>query len=522
MTAQHAPQTPPALTAAEAVLDAAHLARAQAVCAQLTRAYLLERTPLGTGRGTDARASSDQLPAEFADLLAALPEAAWAALAAGADISLHRAHTLGTRSFAVLTVLPDLLALAAAAQLRYGRLEYAAGKGMQLGEPLRSRFDGLVCAVPAAWEWKRWKKAVDDIFATLLPTPDRESEAHRGRRVAYWNNGDGTACMQFTGPTVVVAAAYRRYTAWGRAILASQTGVLAEHTPELGAADRIAAEATLDQMRFDLGILSVPRLTLPVQRADGTTAAIAVTMPTSEAWLRSQAAVQVTLPLLTLVGASDLPGHLDDLTPVSAEDARRIAVHAPSMRRILTDPVTGTAVEAMARSYPVPAALRAAIRARWVWCTVPGCSRRAESSDIDHISPFQRAHPERGGLTQLWNLHPLCRRHHNLKTSGVFTVARDDQAGLATAPAGEAVATLGIPGVGGGVRWTFPAAVAGPVAPPGSHIEVEHACQIARLAPPPLAAPPADPSDPAGGADLPSPADPATGADPVADDPPPF
>ena len=44
-------------------------------------------------------------------------------------------------------------------------------------------------------------------------------------------------------------------------------------------------------------------------------------------------------------------------------------------------------------------------------CTYPGCTARAERCDLDHLRPYAD-----GGSTCACNLHPLCRRHHRLKT----------------------------------------------------------------------------------------------------------
>jgi hypothetical protein len=43
-------------------------------------------------------------------------------------------------------------------------------------------------------------------------------------------------------------------------------------------------------------------------------------------------------------------------------------------------------------------------------CTAPGCNRPAGTCDLDHVI----AH-DQGGRTCACNLHPACRRHHQLK-----------------------------------------------------------------------------------------------------------
>jgi hypothetical protein len=46
-------------------------------------------------------------------------------------------------------------------------------------------------------------------------------------------------------------------------------------------------------------------------------------------------------------------------------------------------------------------------------CRAPGCQRRAEQCDIDHLIPYAD-----GGRTEPENLISLCRFHHRLKTFG--------------------------------------------------------------------------------------------------------
>ncbi|SMX83946.1 hypothetical protein BI49514_01756 [Brevibacterium iodinum ATCC 49514] len=145
-------------------------------------------------------------------------------------------------------------------------------------------------------------------------------------------------------------------------------------------------------------------------------------MPTNSWWLSHQAATVVTVPFLTLTEDSDLPGTFADGSPVPAEVARTIAGRSKSIQRILTDPGTGTPVDAKATTYQVPRDLRKTLVEQWTVCTVPGCSRRAEKSEIDHVVPFFHLNPLKGGLTRFGNLHPLCKKHHALKTAGRLRV----------------------------------------------------------------------------------------------------
>lgn len=149
---------------------------------------------------------------------------------------------------------------------------------------------------------------------------------------------------------------------------------------------------------------------------------VKVRMPTNQQWLASQAATVATVPFLSLTGDSELPGTFADGSPMPAEVARMIAGRSKSIQRILTDPATGTPLDAKATSYQVPNDLRRTLVEQWTVCTVPGCSRRAEKAEIDHVIPFFHLNPSRGGLTRFGNLHPLCKKHHALKTAGRYGV----------------------------------------------------------------------------------------------------
>lgn len=67
---------------------------------------------------------------------------------------------------------------------------------------------------------------------------------------------------------------------------------------------------------------------------------------------------------------------------------------------------------------------RAYVQGRDGTCRFPGCDVPAERCDIDHIEPYDMGTPNAGGATETPNLHCLCRRHHNLKTAGLWNVRR--------------------------------------------------------------------------------------------------
>jgi hypothetical protein len=55
-------------------------------------------------------------------------------------------------------------------------------------------------------------------------------------------------------------------------------------------------------------------------------------------------------------------------------------------------------------------------------CVFPGCGRPARACDLDHIVAWRA--DGTGGATTSWNLAPLCRAHHRLKTHGRWSYRR--------------------------------------------------------------------------------------------------
>jgi hypothetical protein len=120
--------------------------------------------------------------------------------------------------------------------------------------------------------------------------------------------------------------------------------------------------------------------------------------------------VNLTLPAATAAGENTHPGHVAGVGYVDPAAARRLLARAPSLRRILTDPLTGTVLTVGRESYRVPAELKHTIRLRDGHCRGPACDQPAEHTELDHTTPY--AH---GGHTAASNLACLCRNHHHLK-----------------------------------------------------------------------------------------------------------
>jgi len=188
-----------------------------------------------------------------------------------------------------------------------------------------------------------------------------------------------------------------------------------------------AAQARLDAAAFQLFKRADEERTMDQLRADilgdwltgaGTDAPVGVT-------------VALTVPMLSLLGASDAPAVLEGVGPIDLETARRLTAETPSLTRLLTDPVSGAILTMDARQYTPTAALRRWLRHRDVTCTFPGCGRSAARCDLDHVTAWSDH-----GTTTADNLAHLCRKHHTLKHQSRWQVERADGRTTWSSPTG--------------------------------------------------------------------------------------
>jgi hypothetical protein len=119
--------------------------------------------------------------------------------------------------------------------------------------------------------------------------------------------------------------------------------------------------------------------------------------------------IQIVMSHSTLLGADDQPADLIGHGPIPASLAREASAEAV-WRRIVTDPLSGTALDYGRTTYHPPAGLADHVRVRDVTCRFPGCRRRAADAELDHAQPWAA-----GGETTAANLHALCLHHHLLK-----------------------------------------------------------------------------------------------------------
>ena len=177
------------------------------------------------------------------------------------------------------------------------------------------------------------------------------------------------------------------------------------------------AMTLLDAEALRLSAVSDETRTLPQLRAD-----VLGDMITGAGSCGSVAVrVGVLIPMLTLLGHSEMPASLEGYGPIDAETARKLVGDATSIYRILTDPVTGAILDIDQPTKHIPTGLRRMRQLIDQTCTFPGCGKRAVNCDLDHTIDRQF-----GGRTTLMNLSHLCRNHHRDKHLTRWTITQDE------------------------------------------------------------------------------------------------
>lgn len=66
--------------------------------------------------------------------------------------------------------------------------------------------------------------------------------------------------------------------------------------------------------------------------------------------------------------------------------------------------------------------IRASVEGRDGTCRFPGCDEPAHRCQLDHVKRYDHDDPASGGPSDTSNLHCLCPKHHNVKTTGAWDV----------------------------------------------------------------------------------------------------
>ncbi|QIN29033.1 HNH endonuclease signature motif containing protein [Brevibacterium luteolum] len=384
------------------------------------------------------------------------------------DCSLQKAYTLVSRALVSFVGLPRLTALVLRGQVPFERLDYTARKSSDLTLAQLEEMDASVSAIPAHRPMREVRRHVDMELATIVPEDEAVEQIHEQRAVLFEALPDGSATLTLRGPLAPLTALYKRTLACARGVVRQQLDAFGLDRGDTAGNDaelQLVEDRTIPQTMFDMLTGMAPATQLRVEHGDGGTQLLEVSCPTSAEWLRRQATVNVTVPVMTLLGRAELPGSLEGQHPIPAVTARQFAAESSTLYRLLTDPLTGEVLDEPAQKYAVPRAVRTTVQAAWSWCTAPGCSRRASTSETDHIESFNHRDPSAGGLTQVGNMQPLCKTHHDLKTRGHLRVVKGDD---------------------GVLRWTMMFGLTGEARKPRNPVEQRQARIIGEALPEPM------------------------------------
>ncbi|MDV6263658.1 HNH endonuclease signature motif containing protein, partial [Rhodococcus yunnanensis] len=99
-----------------------------------------------------------------------------------------------------------------------------------------------------------------------------------------------------------------------------------------------------------------------------------------------------------------------------------IAERPERARGIFPDGHGGECVPSRAAvTYRPSARVAAFVRTAYRTCTFPNCDVPSVRCQIDHLVPFDKGDPGRGGWTIVTNLQPVCVFHHQAKTSKAWS-----------------------------------------------------------------------------------------------------
>jgi hypothetical protein len=257
-------------------------------------------------------------------------------------------------------------------------------RGCQAGDLVPSRFR----AKARAWRERHHPVSIEN----------RHTKSAEDRRVDYAPDRDGMAWLSAYLPADTAAGIWERTTAAARALQGPD-----EARP-------------LSQLRADITaswLLTSHTTGITGGTADGGTGmggCVAGHVPSP------RAQVLITVPVLSLLGATDEPAMLDGYGPIPPSMARRLITDgADSFHRVLTDPRDGAPLEIGRTSYRVTKAQRQWLRLRDGKCPFPGCSNHSLDNEADHLLAWAD-----GGTTGISNLGQPCPKHHRLKHSSAW------------------------------------------------------------------------------------------------------
>ena len=317
-------------------------------------------------------------------------------------------HRLSTAAI-VVSAFPATLSSLHRGEIDRVHADVIVDAGLAIDDPAaRAAYEQAALEVARRETPGRLRPAVKTLAARLHPIEpvERHRTAAASRGVWVRDLDDGMAELVAHLAAPLAHGIHDRLTALVRAGGPSGASVGAGG----GASGEAAADSPADPRKMS------------ERRADALTDLLLTGHPTAEASASSiaeadavVARVQITIPVMTLLGHDDAPAELAGHGPIDLDTARALAAGALGWDRVLVHPISGH-VLAVDRYRPSEH-LRRTLRVRDEHCRFPGCRQPAPRCDIDHT--IAREHD---GPTEVTNLAHLCRRHHTLKHHSAWRV----------------------------------------------------------------------------------------------------
>ncbi|TQK20094.1 uncharacterized protein DUF222 [Microbacterium sp. SLBN-154] len=276
--------------------------------------------------------------------------------------------------------------------------------GRRVPFELKGEFDQLAAEICLDETPGRARADLEVLAERMNPRSltERHAGAFRERKIVRYPIGDGMSELRSVHSTVLIEGIFQRITDEANAVIAAR---------ESNPGDGVTADTrSLDEVRADLFadmlLTSTPGIG-PTGDLPGGLGAI-------------KAKVQVVIPVMALMGQSDVPCDLAGVGPIDANTARLLAGNSDgTWERLLTHPVTGLTMAV--DQYRPTAAMDRFLKGRDKHCRWPGCRMPARKCEVDHNHDAAL-----GGKTEICNLCCLCQRHHSMKQFTAWKVRQLD------------------------------------------------------------------------------------------------
>ncbi|TQK20124.1 uncharacterized protein DUF222 [Microbacterium sp. SLBN-154] len=283
--------------------------------------------------------------------------------------------------------------------------------GRRLPPGVKGEFDQLAAEICLDETPGRARADLEILAERMNPRTltDRHADSYRDRRIVRYALGDGMSELRSVHSTVLVEGIFQRITEQANEVIAAR---------EPGTDDTRSLDEVRADLFADMLLTSAPSLD-PTGCGDGAGGLGAI-----------KAKVQVVIPVMALMGQSDVPCDLAGVGPIDPDTARLLAGNSDeTWERLLTHPITGLTMAV--DTYQRTRAMDRFLKGRDKHCRWPGCRMPARKCEVDHNHDAAL-----GGKTEICNLCCLCQRHHSMKQFTAWKVKQLD---------------------GGVIEWTSPA-----------------------------------------------------------------